>query len=492
MQGRTAEASAIRFDKSNAGIESRLSAEALKAQKDFDKASTESARTEAYNRLANAQAGQQRLDKLRDLVIAQAGLNELEVRASTIRANASAEEERAAISANLGATGELESLSRIGAIRAKEVEDLSSIVEKYTAIANKADDKRMIAQAQAMQVELEKLAASADVLRDKFQQTFSNAFGNFFQDLASGTTSVKDAFKGLFKDLQAQFLKFATDDLFKKLFSKEGGGGGVVDFVTSLFGPQGQSTAGTGAQPQAQATPSLLSGGAVQAAAGAFAGGGSAGSAAKGAEAAAALTGLAESTTVSTFALKEFADNGLASATGSLFENVTASTAESAVSEAATGSLTSLTLAAEAAAAALSAMAANAAISGAVSGAGGIGKADGGQVIGAGTGTSDSIPHMLSNEEFVVRAKSTKERGAVEFLKRFNKYGMAALRNLSTGGLVGRTFAMPSAAGNLQIAGGSLMLTQNFTVQANTPRETQQQFASAAYQGGVRAYQRNR
>ena len=54
-----------------------------------------------------------------------------------------------------------------------------------------------------------------------------------------------------------------------------------------------------------------------------------------------------------------------------------------------------------------------------------------------------------------------------------------------------RKITLP-VSGTIAIAGGSLMLTQNFTVQANTPRETQQQFASAAYQGGVRAYQRNR
>ncbi len=52
---------------------------------------------------------------------------------------------------------------------------------------------------------------------------------------------------------------------------------------------------------------------------------------------------------------------------------------------------------------------------------------DGGQVRGAGTNTSDSIPAYLSDEEFVTRAAVVKEPGALEFLDEFNARGMAAL-----------------------------------------------------------------
>lgn len=52
---------------------------------------------------------------------------------------------------------------------------------------------------------------------------------------------------------------------------------------------------------------------------------------------------------------------------------------------------------------------------------------DGGQVRGAGTNTSDSIPAYLSDEEFVTRAAVVKEPGALEFLDEFNERGMAAL-----------------------------------------------------------------
>lgn len=68
--------------------------------------------------------------------------------------------------------------------------------------------------------------------------------------------------------------------------------------------------------------------------------------------------------------------------------------------------------------------------------------ASGGQVRGPGTGTSDSIPAMLSDQEYVTRAAVTTQPGALDFLHDFNKRGMAALDDWNparhnTGGLAG-------------------------------------------------------
>lgn len=67
----------------------------------------------------------------------------------------------------------------------------------------------------------------------------------------------------------------------------------------------------------------------------------------------------------------------------------------------------------------------------------------GGQVRGAGTNTSDSIPAWLSDEEFITRAAVVKQPGALSFLEDFNQRGMTALDDWagtvyhSTGGLAG-------------------------------------------------------
>ncbi|MDT4865838.1 hypothetical protein FQZ97_1006650 [compost metagenome] len=87
---------------------------------------------------------------------------------------------------------------------------------------------------------------------------------------------------------------------------------------------------------------------------------------------------------------------------------------------------------------------------GAAGGAGGMmsvaglfGFSDGGQVRGAGTPTSDSIPALLSDQEFITRAAVVQQPGALEFLHQFNRHGMAALASRAvpvrhaTGGLAG-------------------------------------------------------
>ncbi|MEZ3140801.1 phage tail length tape measure family protein [Citrobacter braakii] len=65
---------------------------------------------------------------------------------------------------------------------------------------------------------------------------------------------------------------------------------------------------------------------------------------------------------------------------------------------------------------------------------------DGGQVRGAGTTTSDSIPVLLSDEEFITRSAVVNQPGALEFLNDFNRRGMSALNDWTrhaSGGLAG-------------------------------------------------------
>ncbi|MDG1641996.1 phage tail length tape measure family protein [Klebsiella huaxiensis] len=98
--------------------------------------------------------------------------------------------------------------------------------------------------------------------------------------------------------------------------------------------------------------------------------------------------------------------------------------------------------------------------------------ADGGQVRGPGSTTSDSIPAMLSDQEFVTRAAVVQQPGALGFLHQFNRHGMAAVEGWlprvrhATGGLAGipaqnmpvpatvpeTAMATPSAAGTQPIS----------------------------------------
>lgn len=69
--------------------------------------------------------------------------------------------------------------------------------------------------------------------------------------------------------------------------------------------------------------------------------------------------------------------------------------------------------------------------------------ADGGHILGPGSTTSDSVPILASNYEFITRAAVVQQPGALGFLEDFNARGMAALNDWanvprhSTGGLAG-------------------------------------------------------
>lgn len=78
------------------------------------------------------------------------------------------------------------------------------------------------------------------------------------------------------------------------------------------------------------------------------------------------------------------------------------------------------------------------------------GYAGGGQIRGPGTPTSDSIPIWASDREFMVRAASATQPGAVDFLNDFNQRGMLALHDWARGFADGgQITAMAEPAANI-------------------------------------------
>lgn len=104
--------------------------------------------------------------------------------------------------------------------------------------------------------------------------------------------------------------------------------------------------------------------------------------------------------------------------------------------------------------------------------------ADGGAVFGAGTATSDSIPAMLSNGEFVVKAKRAKEIG-YNYLNMLNSGRLFNFRNrvsaFAGGGQVGEIGSKASAEGLVGFAknmGNSVNANANLNI-AMVKDETQ-------------------
>lgn len=100
--------------------------------------------------------------------------------------------------------------------------------------------------------------------------------------------------------------------------------------------------------------------------------------------------------------------------------------------------------------------------------------ADGGQVRGPGSTTSDSIPAMLSDQEFVTRAAVVQQPGALGFLHQFNRHGMAAVEGWlprvrhATGGLAGipaQNMPLPATVPETAMATPAAVGTQPISLQ---------------------------
>lgn len=310
-------------------------------------------------------------------------------------------------------------------------------------------------------------------------------FANAFQGLEDALVDFVTTGKLNFKSLADSILKEMT-----RAFIKQSITGPLANFTQGFIGTQA-------AAPITQGVASA----------------GAGGSAAAGVEAAVALKSVAESSKVTTYALKEFADDGVAGATQQMFENVSAGVLEQTADQAATSSLASLTISANLAAAALASVASQQtanAISGAVQSSAG-GYAEGGQIRGAGSGTSDSIPVMVSDKEFIVRAEKVTQPGALKFLNTVNEHGVAAamaavLRNASRrseGGQVratGINFMPNTGAFQMQrtpvvsaqgSVGQSVVVNVNQSFAAGSDARTVNQAAAAAARVMQRAARRN-
>ena len=115
--------------------------------------------------------------------------------------------------------------------------------------------------------------------------------------------------------------------------------------------------------------------------------------------------------------------------------------------------------------------------------------ADGGAVSGPGTARSDSIPAMLSNGEFVVNAKSTKQ-----FAPLLHAINSGSLYKFADGGVVGAQVASigNSAAISTPVSKGSTSAVFNLNitgdVSSQTRNEIQRMIPQIAY--GVNSHNR--
>jgi hypothetical protein len=225
QQGMLAQAAGIRFDQSNEKTKTRLQTERSSAEGRGDTVT-----------VAARDADLERLAALRNMAVSRAQLNSLEEVSAGIQLSLTEATDRAQNSAQSGATTEMQSLRLVSDARLQAAADLRQVANAFEEVARASGDPRMIQQARAMKLEVEKLAASADLVRERFQDAFTGPFESAIDKIISGTASFKDAVKGLFSGIAAEMSKMASQDLTKQLLGKNGPLGGAVDFFAGVFG----------------------------------------------------------------------------------------------------------------------------------------------------------------------------------------------------------------------------------------------------------------
>ena len=99
----------------------------------------------------------------------------------------------------------------------------------------------MCVNVEACKARLDQLAASSDVLGNKFRLIFEDNLTNFFTDLISGAKSFKSAFLDMARGIEQAITRIVAQNLAQSLFGNSGlfggnFGGTISKFVGSVFG----------------------------------------------------------------------------------------------------------------------------------------------------------------------------------------------------------------------------------------------------------------
>ena len=186
-------------------------------------------------------AGLAQVNRLKQLKIAQADYSQQSEGVARITEGLRIQEERIALARQLGTTGELESLAKLGESRRGALAEMEAMVAAQEAIARASGNPALVQNAERARLELEKLAAVADPLAEKFNTLFADAAGSAFSDFINGTKTAKEAFKSFTDTIFKELTNLIVKDLFKQLFSGGGTGTGGMGFdfgslLSGLFG----------------------------------------------------------------------------------------------------------------------------------------------------------------------------------------------------------------------------------------------------------------
>ncbi len=226
-RGDTVAAGLAEFDRSNAEF-ARLTEQQLQSLDEIERREGEIARKVLDDRRTQV-AQQLQLNRAQEdfaLILQRVSI-----------AQGSADAQRAA-----GALTELEFLSKLSAVTASQLDSLRQVADEYERVARISGDPRALVQAEALRVEIERLAASTDLVARKFNDIAEGAFADFVTDVVTGTKTVSQAFRDMERAIFQSITRIAAQNIAEKLFGKEGVGSIFGDILGLLFSAGGASS----------------------------------------------------------------------------------------------------------------------------------------------------------------------------------------------------------------------------------------------------------
>lgn len=338
------------------------------------------------------EAGLSLVDSLINVERASAQLGELQAQVDRVFAEQARQESSIQAQQQAGLISEIGARQQIIDLHARTATEVEKLLPQMQQLAEVTGDPAAIERVKDLQAQLEQTKYTADELSNALKSGFETGLASALEGLATGTMTLQEAATSFITSIASSMAQVASQNLAQM----------ATDSLGGLFSSGAEVAADTaGATATAAAITTASTAGATTMGAGITAGG----------------------TTAATAMAAAITSAGTAAATAMATAMATAG---------ATNSTTS----ALSSAASVAVMAAT-----------------GGHIQGAGTGTSDSIPAMLSNWEFVTRAAVVQQEGALPFLHDFNARGMAALDDYArrvhhaTGGLAGVPAPASSAPG---------------------------------------------
>lgn len=196
---------------------------------------------------ARAAALQAQLDQLREYTDIQAKLREQARLYEGVLGKIGIAQGYINIAQSTGAISEVDALYQTSELNKSKLETLQRIAFEYAKIASSPfATPEQIQQAEAMKLKIAELAAQTDLLADKFNKTFGDAFASAVSDVATGAKSVKDAFNDMAKSITKSIADLAAQDVASRLFGKGAPLSGIGEMLSKLFG----ASAKTGTAPQ--------------------------------------------------------------------------------------------------------------------------------------------------------------------------------------------------------------------------------------------------